>query len=82
MSLNLKYVRLLSLKGVECFHEAYDEGDNNCLYAFLLPRAKHELCYIDDDGEASENSSHDEIMDHIRYSQIGCTCFKKISMNS
>ena len=62
---------------VECFYEAYDKGDNNCVYEFLIPRAKHELCYIHDDGEAFENSSYDVIMEHIRYSHIGCNCFEK-----
>ena len=72
-----KIYSFVIVEGVECFYEAYDKGDNNCLYAFLIPRAKRELCYIDDDGEAFENSSHDEFMEHIRYSHFGCTCFKK-----
>ena len=59
------------------FHEAYDKGDNDCLYESLIPRAKHELCYIDDDGEAIESSSYYDIMEHVRYSQISCNCFKK-----
>ena len=25
-------------KGVECFYDAYDKGDYNCLYEFLVPR--------------------------------------------
>ena len=68
-------------EGTYCFYEAYDKGDNDCLYEFLIPRAKHELCYIDDDGEAFENSSHDDIMEHIRYSQLGCHCSKKLFIN-
>ena len=68
----------LIVEGVECIYEAYDKEDNNCLYELLLPRAKHELCHIDNDGEAFENSCHDDIMEHIRYSQISCNCFKNL----
>ena len=75
-----KIYSLVIVEGVECFYEANDKGDNDCLYEFLTPRAKHELCYIDD-GEAFENICYDDIMDHIRYSQIGCTCFKKLFIN-
>ena len=39
------------------------------------------MCYIDDDGEGFENSSYDDIMEHIRYSQLGCHCFKKLFIN-
>ena len=63
------------VEGVECFYEAYDKGDNDRLCEFLIPRAKQELCHIDDDGEAFENSCCFDIMEHIRHSQIGCTCF-------
>ena len=51
-----------------------DKRDNNCLYESLIPRAKHELSYIDD-GEAFEISCYDAIMEHIGYSHIGCNCF-------
>ena len=70
-----KIYSFVIVEGVECFYETYDKGDNHCLHGFLIPRAKYELCYIDD-GEAFENSCCDDIMEHIRYSQIGCTCFK------
>ena len=53
------------------FYDAYDKGDNDCLYEFLTPRAKHELSYIADDGEACENSCYYDIMYHIRYAQFG-----------
>ena len=65
------------VEGVECFCEAYDKCDNKCLYELLIPRANHELCYIDDDGDAFENNSYDDIMEHIRYSHIGCNCLRK-----
>ena len=65
---------------VECFYEAYDKGHNDCLYDFLTPRVKHELCYIDDDG-AFEISCYDDIIEHIRYSHIGCNGFKELSIN-
>ena len=64
-------------EGVDCFYEASDKGDDDCLYEFLMPRANHELCYIDN-GEAFENSSYDDIMEHIKYSKMQCTCFKKL----
>ena len=57
MNLNPNIDSFLIAEGVECFYEAYDKGDNDCLYEFWIPRAKHELCYIDDDGEAFENIS-------------------------
>ena len=57
------------------FCDVYDRGDNDCSCEFLIPKAKHELTYIDDDGEAFENSSYYDIMEHIRYSQIGCNPF-------
>ena len=40
-----------------------------CLSELLIPRAKHELCDIDE-GEAFEISWYDEIMEHIRYSHM------------
>ena len=68
------------VEGVECFYEAYDKGDNDGLFELLVPRAEHELSCIDDEGEAFENCYYD-IMEHIRHSQIGCNCFKKISID-
>ena len=53
----MKVYAFVILEGVNCSYEAYDKGDDNSLYALLTPRAKRELCYIDDDGEAFENSS-------------------------
>ena len=44
---------------------------------FLIPRVNHEFCHIDN-GEAIENSSCDDIMEHIKYSQIQCNCFEKL----
>ena len=64
-------------EGVYCFYEAYDKGDGQCLYEFLLPMVKHELCYVDD-GEPFENSCYDDIMERIKHSQIQCNCFKKL----
>ena len=58
------------------FYEAYDKGDDDCLHELLIPRIKHELCYIDN-GEEFENSSYDDIMKHIKHSQIQCNCFNK-----
>ena len=46
----------------------------------LIQRAKHALSYVDD-GEGFEISCHDDIMEHIRYSQFGCNCFKKVFIN-
>ena len=63
------------------FYEAYDQRDNDCLYEFLIPRAKHELCYIDDDGEAFENSSYYDIIEHIKCSEIQSLCFKRLFIN-
>ena len=54
-------------EGVDCFYEAYDKGDEDCVYEFLIPRVKRELCYIDN-GEESENSSYDGIMEHKIFS--------------
>ena len=47
---------------------------------FSIPRAKQELCYIGD-GEVFENRCYDDIMEQIRYSQIGCNCFKNLFIN-
>ena len=47
---------------------------------FLVLRAQHELYYIDDD-EPIEISCYDDIVQHIRYSHIGCSCFKELSIN-
>ena len=47
------------------------------VYESLIPRAKHDLCYTDDDGEAFENSSYYDIMEHIKYSKIDCIFSKK-----
>ena len=63
------------------FFEAYDKGDNGCLYEFSIPRAKRALCYISDDDEAFVKSSYYDIMEHIRYSQLDCQCFKQIFIN-
>ena len=69
------------VEGVDAFYEAYDKGDSDCLYEFLIPRAKHEWTYIDDGGEAFENSSYYDIIEHIKHSQIQCLCFKKLFIN-
>ena len=45
---------------LKVFLEAYDKDDNDCLYGFLIPRAKHGLNHNDDDGEAFENY-HDAV---------------------
>ena len=47
-----KMYSFFSLEGVECFYEAYDKGDNTCLHVFLMQTTKHELRYINHDGEA------------------------------
>ena len=73
-----KIYAFVIVEGVDCFQEAYDKRDTDCLYELLIPRAKHELSYIDDDGEAFENSCYYDIMEHIRYSQLGCHCFKNL----
>ena len=65
------------VEGVDCFNQAYDKGDDACLYDFIIPRVKHEFRCIDD-GEAFENSCYDDIMEHIRYSKIGCNCLKNL----
>jgi len=48
--------------------------------SFLIKRAKHELSYVDD-GEAFEISCYDDIMERVRYSQIGCNYIKKVFAN-
>ena len=37
----------------------------------------NELCYIDN-GEEFENRCYDDIIEHIKFSQIQCNCFKKL----
>ena len=64
-------------EGINCLYEAQDKGSDECLYDFLLPRAKHELCYSDDE-EPFETSSYDDIMEHIKYDTIRCNCFSKL----
>ena len=64
------YIQLL-----ECSYAAYDKGDNDCRYELLILRAKHELCYFDDD-EPIEISYYDDIMNHTRCSHMGCNGFK------
>ena len=71
-----KIYSFVIVEGVECFYEAYDKGANNCFYEF----SKYDLCHIDD-GEASENSCYDDMLEHLRYSRIGDTCFKKLSIS-
>ena len=51
-----------------------------CISELLIPRAKHEVCFIDD-GEATEISWYDDIMEHIRYSHMGCNYFKELFIN-
>ena len=70
MSLNPTYIHLLLLKVQNVFSDAYDKGDNDCLHEFLIPRAKRELSYIDDDGEAFENSSYYGVMEHIIFTAL------------
>ena len=65
-------------KGVECFYDAYDKGDDKCLYGFLEPRLKTEL--IDDD-ETYDISCYDDVIEHIRYSHIDCINFKDLFIN-
>jgi len=60
---------------VECFYDAYDKGDDNCLYEFLVPRVKTEL--IDDDDDTLEISCHDDVIEHIRYNHVDCINFKR-----
>ena len=60
---------------MECFYDAYDKGDYNCLYEFLVPRVKTEL--IDDDDDTLEISCHDDVIEHIRYNHVDCINFKK-----
>ena len=72
-----KLYSLVTVEGADVFYEAYDQGDDDCLYEFLIPRVKHELCYVHD-GEAFENSCYDDILEHIKYYQIDCTCFKEL----
>ena len=66
--------------GVECFYEAYDKGDHDCLNEFLIPRVKHELCHIDA-GEQFEISCYDDIIEHIRNDDGRCFNFYKIFIN-
>ena len=73
-----KIYSFVIVEGVDCFCDAYDKGDNDCLYEVLIPRAKHQLSYIDDDSEAFEDSCYYDIMEHLRYSQLGCHWFKQI----
>jgi len=51
------------------------------VYKCLIPRAKHELSYMDEDGEAFENDCYYDIMERIRCSQLGCHCFWKLFRN-
>jgi hypothetical protein len=67
-------------KGVECFYEAYDKGDDKCLYGFLEPRLKTELI-DDDDDETYEISCYDDVIEHIRYSHVDCINFKDLFIN-
>jgi len=38
--LKSKIYSFVIVEGVESFYEAYDKGDNTCLYEFLIPKAK------------------------------------------
>ena len=55
MSVNPNYSFVI-VEGVYCFYDASDTRDTDCLHEFLIPRAKHELSYIDDDCEALEDN--------------------------
>jgi len=66
-------------RGVECFYDAYDKGDDRCLYEFLIPRLKSEL--LDDDDEPYEISYHDDVIEYIRYNHIDCINFKNLFIN-
>ena len=66
--------------GVECFYDAYDNGDDYCLYSFLLPRTKRDTLYIDED-EPIYNNYYDEIIEHIKYSNVRCCNFKNFFIN-
>ena len=56
-------------------YEAYDKGDDKCVYGFLEPRLKTEL--IDDD-ESYEISCYDDVIEHIRYSNVDLLRFSKL----
>jgi len=60
-----KMCSLLIVEGVECFYDAYDKGDYDCLHDLLIPGVKHELCFIDD-GEPFEISCYDDIMEILK----------------
>ena len=66
--------------GVECFYDAYGNGDDYCLYSFLLPRTKRDTLYIDED-EPIYNNYYDEIIEHIKYSNVRCCNFKNFFIN-
>ena len=72
-----KIYSFVIVEDVDCLYNAYDKGDNACLSEVLIPRAKYELSYTDDDGEAFENKFRYDIMKHKRYSQLGCHFFQK-----
>jgi len=62
------------------FFKAYDKWDHACLYEFLIPRVKHESCYIDV-GEPFEVSCYDDVIQHVRYDDVRCCAFKELFMN-
>ena len=78
MYLNPTYIHLLLTEVLHVFYEAYDKGDYKCLYGFLEPRLKTEL--IDDD-ETYEISCYDDVIEHIRYSNVDCINFKDLFIN-
>ena len=80
MNLNPNIYSIVVDNGVECFYEAYDKGDRDCLYELLIPRVKHEMCYIDD-GEPSELRCYDDIIEHIRYDDVRCCNDNKLFIN-
>ena len=64
---------------MECIYDAYDKGDDQCLYEFLKPRVKTEL--IDADDDTYEISCYDDVLEHIIYSHVDCTNFKNLFIN-